>query len=84
MRQCHCIRNRGEGGDIFTVAISNGANTDSTNYSILTKIILIISLSSIKPSSNDDTDELVDLVKGLPLVKRAEAVLYLNELKNKK
>jgi len=32
----------------------------------------------------DDTDELVDLVKGLPLVKRAEAVLYLNDLKNKK
>lgn len=33
---------------------------------------------------HNDTDELVDLVKGLPLVKRAEAVLYLNELKNKK
>lgn len=37
-----------------------------------------------KAPHNDDTDELVDLVKGLPLVKRAEAVLYLNELKNKK
>lgn len=28
--------------------------------------------------------ELVDLIEELPLVKRAEAVLYLNDLKNKK
>lgn len=37
-----------------------------------------------KAPPTDDTDELVDLVKGLSLVKRAEAVLYLNDLKNKK
>lgn len=59
--------------NINSVSIVNGSNG---NYSPLTV--------NGKPSSNDDTDELVDLVKGLPLVKRAEAVLYLNELKNKK
>lgn len=32
--------------------------------------------------SDDTTNELVELVKSLPLVKRAEAVLYLNQLKN--
>lgn len=34
------------------------------------------------PKSDDTTNELVELVKSLPLVKRAEAVLYLNQLKN--
>ena len=28
------------------------------------------------------TDELVDLVQSLPLVKKAEAIIYLNKLKN--
>lgn len=37
------------------------------------------------PAQKDEmSDELVDLVKSLPLVKRAEAILYLNDLKNKK
>lgn len=30
-----------------------------------------------------DTDELVNLVKSLPIVERAKAVIYLNELKTK-
>lgn len=34
--------------------------------------------------SSTDTDELMELIQDLPLVKRAEAVLYLNELKSKK
>jgi len=35
-------------------------------------------------NSNESTDELLELIQDLPLVKRAEAVLYLNDLKNKK
>lgn len=34
--------------------------------------------------TDEDTIELINLVQSLSLVKRAEAVLYLNELKNKK
>lgn len=34
--------------------------------------------------SSTDTDELMELIQDLPLVKRAEAVLYINELKKKK
>lgn len=33
-------------------------------------------------SKDKDTDELVDLVQSLPLVKKAEAIIYLNKLKN--
>ena len=33
-------------------------------------------------SMDKDTDELVDLVQSLPLVKKAEAIIYLNKLKN--
>ena len=49
-------------------AINNGNNSNLT----------------VSGNTKTDTEELVDLVKGLPLVKRAEAVLYLNDLKNKK
>ena len=52
--------------------IVNGNNGDNSPLTVNGKVL------------PDDTDELVDLVKGLPLVKRAEAVLYLNDLKNKK
>lgn len=52
--------------------IVNGNNGDNSPLTVNGKV------------PPDDTDELVDLVKGLPLVKRAEAVLYLNDLKNKK
>lgn len=34
--------------------------------------------------TDEDTIELINLVQSLSLVKRAEAVLYLNKLKNKK
>jgi hypothetical protein len=38
---------------------------------------------TVNSSDNDDTTaELVELVQSLPLVKRAEAILYLNQLKN--
>lgn len=33
------------------------------------------------PKSDDTTNELVELVKSLPLVKRAEVIIYLNKLK---
>ena len=49
-------------------AINNGNNSNLT----------------VSGNTKTDTEELVDLVKCLPLVKRAEAVLYLNDLKNKK
>lgn len=52
--------------------IVNGNNGDNSPLTVNSK------------SQSDDADEIVDLVKGLPLVKRAEAVLYLNDLKNKK
>lgn len=32
-------------------------------------------------SKDKDTDELVDLVQSLPLIKKAEAIIYLNKLK---
>ena len=40
----------------------------------------------INNTDNQDelTTEIVNLVKGLPLVKRAQAIIYLNELKAKK
>lgn len=34
-------------------------------------------------SKDKDTDELVDLVQSLPLVKKAEAIIYLSELKKR-
>lgn len=52
--------------------IVNGNNGDNSPLTV-----------NSKASTDDDTDELVDLVKQLPLVKRAEAVIYLNDLKNK-
>lgn len=38
---------------------------------------------NIHSSENSDVKELVELVQNLPLVKRAEAIIYLNELKTK-
>lgn len=49
-------------------AINNG------NHSSLT----------VNGNSKTDTEELVELIQNLPLIKRAEAILYLNELKTKK
>lgn len=39
---------------------------------------------TVQSSNNDSsTDELLELVQSLPLVKRAEAIIYLNDLKKK-
>lgn len=49
-------------------AVNNGNNSNLT----------------VNSNKMTDTEELVEMIQGLPLVKRAEAVLYLNDLKNKK
>jgi len=49
-------------------AVNNGNNSNLT----------------VNSNKMTDTEELVEMIQDLPLVKRAEAVLYLNDLKNKK
>lgn len=40
--------------------------------------------ANINAKDNSDTSELLELIESLPLVKRAEAIIYLNNLKTKK
>ena len=60
-------------GDVIHTGNINGSQNVNINFKNSSK-------NSSKSSSND-TSELLELIESLPLLKRAEAVIYLNSLK---
>lgn len=61
--------------NIYSVSGDNNVQVNGDNCAT--------SISTSAVHSTSDTAELVQLIESLPLVKRAEAIIYLNELKNK-
>lgn len=64
--------------DIPTINGNTQFNGDNHNG-----IQATVNTGNVTVNKEDTTEELVKLIQDLPLVKRAEAVLYINELKKK-
>ena len=63
--------------------IHTGDITGSQNVNISFKNTSKSTSKNTSKSSSDDTSELLELIESLPLLKRAEAIIYLNSLKEK-
>lgn len=69
--------------DIPQIYSNNVIHTGDIKGNHNASINLKATSNTTKSTPSSDTSELVELIESLPLLKRAEAVIYLNNLKEK-